>query len=1203
MTQMRIGNQTAFIASPFEPFNYAQSNGFDAFEWFPDKKDSGEGWLVSDIDDAARNYIKDKAREHNIALSVHASTVSYPYSSEGWEMLWKDIHFAEHIGAVVFNIHFYKDQGIETYANTIMPLITYLGHKGIKLSIENTPYISPHDFNELFGILRHKGGYDINNAGICLDLGHANICESTRNNYIKFIDKIDSSVSVVHLHLHENYGDYDSHLPLFTGPAGRNDSGIRSLIKRLKKRSFHGSFILEQWPEPRSLLNQARDRLMWIIQDVKVKNPHHKSSHKTAHSSVTGLKEPETNKKGSETPADETVKEAHESEKILYAFEPPSGEPINQVRKHDHSVTSDEFVNKIMHIDETCQSWREKLMGICELFKNEGLNLTTEQLVYIAIYLRFLGTGEVVCVEDGRHYRPHHHARMSQEIQEKLAVLINPENSLVIRKIYPWLPSYDSDFMRSEPLTRIRDIAHRNDIPQDLKKEIKHSLQNKLHRCAGPEDLITTENILRRITAPGADYSPSFVEQFRIFHKELKEFFNARSLEEWLKSLSQSEDTALSDLAQRFLQAKKKTEEKLEHYIVLFKLLTELRDLIQSLPGDRADARTQKVIMTDIELEDYAFVLLSKMINQLEASKEEVHWKLALYGLALTVHNLRLSGVSYEQCRAIEAALRQRYDVFDPSARTQLLIVKATLDRCRLLAEEYSNRVMNLFFEKADILGRSLGVPDHALRVYCEGDIRGNIVFQLSKLVSWLLKKIREEADLPPWDIIVPGTKAGFLTIAESLPQVAEISEEIIVLLKRAQGDEEIPRHVKAIILCHELPHLSHLAVRARQKGVVLVTCEDENILSTVESSSGASMTVQAAPDGVVIKTGSFEVIEDKDVKKHKNLSIADVDMGGDSYVLSLGEITSQRCGSKAQGAKKLYDLSCETNSGFKVPMSAAIPFSTMEHALNKAPSIKTEYEDIVKALSNSKQCDERNLKRMIELVEALPLDGEIRRSVEDIFQNNERLMVRSSANCEDLEEMAGAGLYTSVPTVPACEVEEALKKVWASLWSRRAVLSRNNSHVPHDKVHMAVLIQEMITPDYSFIIHTVNPISGNHSECYIELALGLGETLASGAMRGVPYRMVCDKKSGKVTMLAFASFSNALWPDTETGISMTTVDYSRVALTNDPQVRNKLGKRLAQISHFVETALDKPQDIEGVITGNEIYLVQTRPQQGKFGS
>ena len=39
----------------------------------------------------------------------------------------------------------------------------------------------------------------------------------------------------------------------------------------------------------------------------------------------------------------------------------------------------------------------------------------------------------------------------------------------MIRKIHPCLPSFKSEFTASVPLTRIRDIAHRNDIPHDLK--------------------------------------------------------------------------------------------------------------------------------------------------------------------------------------------------------------------------------------------------------------------------------------------------------------------------------------------------------------------------------------------------------------------------------------------------------------------------------------------------------------------------------------------------------------------------------------------------------------------------------------------------------------------------------------------------------------------------------------------------------------
>ena len=44
----------------------------------------------------------------------------------------------------------------------------------------------------------------------------------------------------------------------------------------------------------------------------------------------------------------------------------------------------------------------------------------------------------------------------------------------------------------------------------------------------------------------------------------------------------------------------------------------------------------------------------------------------------------------------------------------------------------------------------------------------------------------------------------------------------------------------------------------------------------------------------------------------------------------------------------------------------------------------------------------------------------------------------------------------------------------------------------------MSVLIQEQIHSDLSFIIHTSNPISKNSDEVYIEIAVGLGETLAS---------------------------------------------------------------------------------------------------------
>src|SRR5437870_3989560 len=177
------------------------------------------------------------------------------------------------------------------------------------------------------------------------------------------------------------------------------------------------------------------------------------------------------------------------------------------------------------------------------------------------------------------------------------------------------------------------------------------------------------------------------------------------------------------------------------------------------------------------------------------------------------------------------------------------------------------------------------------------------------------------------------------------------------------------------------------------------------------------------------------------------------------------------------------------------------------------------------------------------------------------------RLIVRSSANCEDLEELAGAGLYESVANVAPSEVAGAVREVWSSLWTRRAALSRKQSGIPHEQAHIAVLIQEMLTPNFSFVLHTVNPINHNPREVYAEIAVGLGETLASAGTRGNPYRMVCDRHSGTATTLAFANFSQALWPDPAGGVAPRIVDYSRITMSCEADARKRLGNRLSSIA------------------------------------
>ena len=57
----------------------------------------------------------------------------------------------------------------------------------------------------------------------------------------------------------------------------------------------------------------------------------------------------------------------------------------------------------------------------------------------------------------------------------------------------------------------------------------------------------------------------------------------------------------------------------------------------------------------------------------------------------------------------------------------------------------------------------------------------------------------------------------------------------------------------------------------------------------------------------------------------------------------------------------------------------------------------------------------------------------------------------------------------------------------------------------------MAVLVMEMISSDLSFVLHTVNPLDRDETLLSAEMAVGLGETLASGT-RGSPWRFAISK-------------------------------------------------------------------------------------------
>ena len=268
--RIRIGNQTSYGAlNAMEPFEFALENGFDAFEWFADKKISSDGsacgWAESDMTEERRIEIRRLGAERDVLFSVHAPWQANPLEWGGDRILMSSIDFACDIGAHLVNLHLNMDRGPQGFAEAMVPVIRYAAEERIRLSIENTPHTTAGDLNATFECLKKLADTDTAHVGMCLDIGHANLSHGTQNDFVRYIDQLAPEIPITHLHVHENYGDSDSHLTLFTGPARNNDSGLRAFIERMDKRSYHGAMILEQWPNPPRLLVEAAERLRGLL--------------------------------------------------------------------------------------------------------------------------------------------------------------------------------------------------------------------------------------------------------------------------------------------------------------------------------------------------------------------------------------------------------------------------------------------------------------------------------------------------------------------------------------------------------------------------------------------------------------------------------------------------------------------------------------------------------------------------------------------------------------------------------------------------------------------------------------------------------------------------------------------------------------------------------------------------------------------------
>src|SRR5205823_11646594 len=124
------------------------------------------------------------------------------------------------------------------------------------------------------------------------------------------------------------------------------------------------------------------------------------------------------------------------------------------------------------------------------------------------------------------------------------------------------------------------------------------------------------------------------------------------------------------------------------------------------------------------------------------------------------------------------------------------------------------------------------------------------------------------------------------------------------------------------------------------------------------------------------------------------------------------------------------------------------------------------------------------------------------------------------------------------------------VSRCWASLFSERAATYRLRSGFDHRKVHMAVVVQQMVFPEAAGVLFTADPVTSNRKVVSVEASFGLGEALVSGLVTADAYRV----RDGDI-------------------VAKTVVDPP---VLTDAQV-----VRLAQLGRRIEAHFSFPQDIE----------------------
>jgi pyruvate,water dikinase len=187
---------------------------------------------------------------------------------------------------------------------------------------------------------------------------------------------------------------------------------------------------------------------------------------------------------------------------------------------------------------------------------------------------------------------------------------------------------------------------------------------------------------------------------------------------------------------------------------------------------------------------------------------------------------------------------------------------------------------------------------------------------------------------------------------------------------------------------------------------------------------------------------------------------------------------------------------------------------------------------------------------------------------------------VRSSADAEDGKEQSFAGLFKTLINISAQNLKSAIKEVVQAYFEVQKLNYSNSVDLK-----FGIIVQEMLSPDYSGVMFSQNPININDKSAIINIVPGLGEELVSGRVEAF---------SIKKTKLKY-KFINADENFSGKKFNENYIDIN----VNGEKIKSEVNTHLKNLflsAKKISKLKKYPADIEFAIADNKIWFLQVRP-------